>query len=79
MSDWVAKLTLLGFHNSGIVDRHYFQSIYVREPNHVQFELATAGPDFEVDGPIDENRASLPPFLEPSRAEIVGALHPSDA
>ncbi|MBC8088800.1 MAG: VOC family protein [Phycisphaerae bacterium] len=76
MSDWVAKLALLGFHNSGIVDRHYFQSIYVREPNHVLFELATAGPGFEVDGPIDEKRVSLPPFLEPRRAEIVRALQP---
>ena len=76
MSDWVAKLTLLGFHNSGVVDRHYFQSIYVREPNHVLFELATYGPGFEVDGPIDENRVSLPPFLEPRRAEIVSQLAP---
>lgn len=78
MSDWVAKLALLGFHNSGIVDRHYFQSIYVREPNHVLFELATAGPGFEVDGPINENTVSLPPFLEPRRAEIVRALQPLD-
>ncbi len=76
MGDWVAKLTLLGFHNSGIVDRHYFQSIYVREPNHVLFELATFGPGFEVDGPMDEHRVSLPPFLEPRRAEIVRALQP---
>ncbi len=40
----ICMLSLLGFHNSGIVDRHYFQSIYVREPNHVLFELASAGP-----------------------------------
>ena len=78
MEDWVAKLTLLGFHNSGIVDRHYFQSIYVREPNHVLFELATYGPGFDVDGPINDKRLSLPPFLEPRRSEIVRGLKPLD-
>ncbi|MEO7997055.1 MAG: ring-cleaving dioxygenase, partial [Gemmatimonadaceae bacterium] len=73
-----AKLTLLGFHNSGIVDRHYFQSIYVREPNHVLFELATVGPGFDVDGPLDDKRLSLPPFLEPRRSEITKGLEPLD-
>ncbi len=78
MEDWVGKLSLLGFHNSGIVDRHYFKSIYVREPNHVLFELATVGPGFDVDGPIDDKRLSLPPFLEPRRAEIAKLLQPLD-
>ncbi|MEP6833970.1 MAG: VOC family protein [Gemmatimonas sp.] len=78
MDDWVGKLSLLGFHNSGIVDRHYFKSIYVREPNHVLFELATVGPGFDVDGPISDKRLSLPPFLEPRRAEIAKMLQPLD-
>ncbi|MEO7359919.1 MAG: VOC family protein [Gemmatimonadaceae bacterium] len=78
MEDWVAKLSLLGFHNSGIVDRHYFKSIYVREPNHVLFELATVGPGFDVDGPIDDQKLSLPPFLEPRRQEIATMLKPLD-
>jgi len=78
MEDWVAKLSLLGFHNSGIVDRHYFKSIYVREPNHVLFELATVGPGFDVDGPIDDKKLSLPPFLEPRRTEIAQMLKPLD-
>jgi glyoxalase family protein len=76
MEDWVARLDLAGYRNSGIVDRHYFTSAYVREPNHVLFELATDGPGFEVDGPIDSERLSLPPFLEPSRAEIEAKLRP---
>ncbi len=76
MSDWVARLDELGYENSGIVDRHYFTSVYVREPGHVLFELATDGPGFEVDGPIDGERLSLPPFLEPRRAQIVAALTP---
>lgn len=78
MEDWVAKLSLLGFHNSGIVDRHYFKSIYVREPNHVLFELATVGPGFDVDGPLDDQKLSLPPFLEPRRTEIAQMLKPLD-
>jgi hypothetical protein len=48
----------------------------VREPNHVLFELATDGPGFTVDGPLDGDRLSLPPFLEPRRAEIEARLAP---
>ena len=40
------------------------------------FELATHGPGFEVDGPIDGEALSLPPFLEPRRAEIEAVLQP---
>ncbi len=76
LEDWVARLDAAGYHNSGIVDRHYFASAYVREPNHVLFELATDGPGFQVDGPLDADRLSLPPFLEPRRAEIEAALRP---
>lgn len=76
MPAWVDRLDTAGFHNSGIVDRHYFTSAYVREPNHVLFELATDAPGFEVDGPLDGERLSLPPFLEPRRAGIEAALKP---
>ena len=76
MSDWVARLDRTGYRNSGIVDRHYFTSAYVREPNRILFELATDGPGLAVDGPIDGERLSLPPFLEPRRAEIEAGLRP---
>jgi glyoxalase family protein len=76
IGDWAARLDALGFHNSGIVDRHYFASVYVREPNHVLFELATDGPGFTVDGPLDADRLSLPPLLEPRRTEIEARLSP---
>lgn len=76
MSDWVDRLSSLGYHNSGVVDRHYFTSAYVREPNGVLFELATDGPGFTIDGPLDGDRLSLPPFLESRRAEIEGKLVP---
>ena len=51
-------------------------SIYVREPNHILFELASEGPGFTVDGPLDGERLSLPPFLEHRRAEIEARLKP---
>jgi glyoxalase family protein len=76
MEEWVARLDAAGYRNSGVVDRHYFTSAYVREPNHVLFELATDGPGFEVDGPLDAERLSLPPFLEPRRGEIEAKLRP---
>ena len=76
MSEWVDRLDGYGYGNSGVVDRHYFSSVYVREPNHVLFELATDGPGFDVDGPLNADRLSLPPFLEPRRAEIERALKP---
>lgn len=76
MDAWEDHISTLGYRNSGIVDRHYFTSLYVREPNHILFELATEGPGFEVDGPIDPDRLSLPPFLEPRRAEIEAKLQP---
>ena len=76
LGEWSDRLSSLGYRNTGIVDRHYFKSVYVREPNHVLFELATEGPGFDVDGPIDADRLSLPPFLEPRRAEIEAKLAP---
>jgi glyoxalase family protein len=76
IADWVARIDGEGYRNSGVVDRHYFVSTYVREPNGVLFELATDGPGFDVDGPLDGERLSLPPFLEPRREEIERALKP---
>jgi glyoxalase family protein len=73
---WARHLDELGYRNSGVVDRHYFKSVYVREPNHVLFELATDGPGIDVDGPIDGDRLVLPPFLEPQRAQIEANLAP---
>jgi glyoxalase family protein len=76
LAEWTTHLDALGYRHSGIVDRHYFRSVYVREPNHVLFELATDGPGFAVDGPLDGGRLSLPPFLEPRRGEIEKGLTP---
>jgi glyoxalase family protein len=76
IGDWIERVTAAGYTNSGLVDRHYFASLYVREPNGVLFELATDGPGFDVDHPLDGEQLSLPPFLEPRRREIEAALVP---
>jgi glyoxalase family protein len=64
--------------NSGVIDRHYFQSVYFREPGGVLFELATEEPGFTVDGPVEElgRRIILPPWLESRRAEVEDRLTP---
>lgn len=76
--EWERHLNSLGIGNSGIIDRYYFRSIYFREPNGVLFELATDGPGFDVDEPMETlgERLALPPFLEPHRGQIEAQLKP---
>ena len=64
--------------NSGKVDRYYFRSLYFREPNGILFEIATDGPGFATDEPLDKlgERLALPPFLEPRSAAIEKGLKP---
>ena len=64
--------------DSGKVDRYYFRSLYFREPNGILFEIATDGPGFATDEPLDKlgERLALPPFLEPRRAAIEKGLKP---
>ena len=61
---------------SPIIDRAYFKSIYYREPGGVLFEIATDQPGFAIDESVETlgTRLSLPPRLEPHRAEIEAAL-----
>ena len=76
--EWERRLRAAGVQNSGIIDRHYFQSIYFREPSGVLFELADDGPGFTVDVPLEElgSKVILPPRLESRRAEIEALLTP---
>lgn len=78
MPAWIRTVTEAGIPNSGYVDRHYFHSLYFREPGGVLYELATREPGFTVDGPVEElgTRLILPPFLEPRREEIAARLTP---
>lgn len=65
-----------GLQVSPVIDRAYFKSIYYREPAGVLFEIATDGPGFAIDEPLDQlgTKLGLPPHLEPHRAEIEAAL-----
>ncbi|MEA2185322.1 MAG: glyoxalase family protein [Solirubrobacteraceae bacterium] len=78
MPAWIQRVTDAGIPNSGYVDRHYFHSLYFREPGGVLYELATAEPGFTVDGPVEElgSKLILPPFLEPRREQISAGLTP---
>jgi glyoxalase family protein len=75
---WRDRVLAGGAHPTPVIDRHYFRSIYFREPSGVLFELATPSPGFTVDEPLETlgERLSIPPFLEPRRAEIEAVLKP---
>lgn len=80
LNEWINIMNQTGLPNSGFVDRFYFQSLYVREYNHILFEFATDGPGFATDEDEDVlgQRLSLPPFLEGKRAFIEEQLEPLD-
>lgn len=75
---WTERIHGFRVPSSGEVERYYFRSLYFREPNGVLFELATDGPGFAVDEPLDKlgESLSLPPFLEPRREQIESRLKP---
>jgi glyoxalase family protein len=75
---WRDRVRAIGGHPTPVIDRHYFRSVYFREPSGVLFELATPSPGFTVDEPLETlgEQLSIPPALEPRRAEIEAALKP---
>lgn len=75
---WLERLHRGGVSSTPIIDRYYFRSIYFREPSGVLFELATKGPGFTVDLPVERlgRDLVLPPILASRRAEIEARLTP---
>lgn len=75
---WFERLNQMNIRSSGPIDRFYFRSLYFREPNGILFEIATDGPGFATDEPLDQlgQHLSLPPFLENRRREIEAGLKP---
>ena len=75
---WLQRLARYSVRNSGVVDRFWFRSVYFRISNGILFELATDGPGFGVDEPMERlgEKLVLPPFLEPQRKEIEAGLVP---
>jgi glyoxalase family protein len=76
--DWTRRLKEMHMPSSGPIDRFYFRSLYFREPNGILFEIATDGPGFTADEPLESlgESLSLPPFLEHRRRSIEAGLKP---
>jgi glyoxalase family protein len=75
---WQKRLRSADVHATPVIDRFYFRSIYFREPSGVLFELATSGPGFTADEPLEELglNLSLPPKFEHLREQLAGVLTP---
>lgn len=78
---WLDRLQRVGLRSSGQIDRYYFKSLYFRITPGILFELATDGPGFATDEPLETlgERLALPPFLEPHREKIEAGLKPIKA
>jgi glyoxalase family protein len=76
--DWREKAVSGGAQPTPEIDRFYFRSIYFREPSGVLFEIATLGPGFTVDEPVEHlgEKLSLPPDFEHLRSEVEPKLRP---
>ena len=61
-----------------MIDRFYFKSIYFREPGGILYEIATIGPGFATDEPLDTlgERLALPPDFEHLREQVEPLLTP---
>jgi glyoxalase family protein len=75
---WRGRVHDGGGRPTPVIDRHYFRSIYFREPSGVLFEIATRSPGFTVDEPLEHlgEKLSIPPFLEQRRPEIEAIVRP---
>jgi glyoxalase family protein len=75
---WRDRVIAAGAHPTPVIDRFYFRSIYFREPSGVLFEIATLGPGFTVDEPLETlgEKLSLPPDYEHLREKVEPVLRP---
>ncbi|HSV89349.1 MAG TPA: VOC family protein [Bacteroidales bacterium] len=65
-----------GIQVSSVVDRHYFKSIFFREPGGVMLEISTSDPGFLIDedpGSLGQS-LKLPPWMETEKQRIESAL-----
>jgi glyoxalase family protein len=75
---WRERVIEGGAHPTPVIDRFYFRSIYFREPSGVLFEIATLGPGFTADEPLETlgEKLSLPPDYERLREQIEATVTP---
>ena len=79
------QLESFGMAPTGVRDRNYFRSIYLREPGGILFEIATAEPGFAIDehpGHLGESLQLLPQFerrgnSSTSRSPLFSITHPN--
>jgi glyoxalase family protein len=78
LEEWRQRVAGTGASPTPVIDRFYFKSVYFREPSGVLFELATIGPGFTTDEPLETlgERLSLPPLFEHLRDELEPVLTP---
>ncbi|MGB7588889.1 MAG: VOC family protein [Solirubrobacterales bacterium] len=76
--EWRERAISAGARPTPVIDRFYFRSIYFREPSGVLFEIATLGPGFTVDEPLEHlgEKLSLPPDYEHLRPDVEPSLQP---
>jgi glyoxalase family protein len=77
-SAWRERVAAAGARPTPVIDRYYFKSVYFREPSGVLFEIATLGPGFTTDEPLEHlgERISLPPPFEHLRERVERTLTP---
>ena len=78
--EWHDLFRERGYDVSRVKDRHFFHSLYVREPGGILFELATERPGLTAGADRDALGRSLflPPWLEADREMIESQLRPLD-
>ncbi len=76
--EWHDLFRERGYDVSRVKDRHFFHSVYVREPGGILFELATDGPGMAASTEADTpgQRLYLPSWLEEDRRMIEEQLPP---
>jgi glyoxalase family protein len=76
--DWRERVRQVGMHPTPVIDRFWFLSIYFREPSGVLFEIATLGPGFTADEPLESlgEKLTLPPKFERFRDQLEQSLTP---
>ena len=75
---WQEALASVGHPTTPVIDRQYFNAVYVREPGGVLFEIATDAPGFAVDEPAATlgQALMLPPQHERLRRQLERILPP---
>jgi glyoxalase family protein len=75
---WRERVKQVGMHPTPVIDRFWFLSVYFREPSGVLFEIATLGPGFTTDEPLETlgEALTLPPKFERFRDQLEQSLTP---